>query len=186
MSSELDFAPVYVFYNKQVDSEWRWSYQIYLVVFRICLLSPFSSFKWSYLRVGLPISSTGVDLMLWAHEHSYERLFPIYDRQVREHIGVTRIAWRSQDNFYSAVPDGSYFSSLFFMVDLQWISWAALYQPLCSSTFNHRISGRLITYGWGTLGLISGSYSQPLNSWTKFVILLTVNHTILIMLVQRI
>ena len=186
MSCELDFAPVYVFYNKQVDSEWRWSYQIYLVVFRICLLSPFFSFKWSYLRVGLSISSTGVDLMLWAHEHSYERLFPIYDRQVREHIGVTRIAWRSQDNFYSAVPDGSYFSSLFFVVDLQWISWAALYQPLCSSTFNHRISGRLITYGWGTLGLISGSYSQPLNSWTKFVILLTVNHTILIMLVQRI
>ena len=75
---------------------------------------------------------------------------------------------------------------LFFVVDLQWISWAALYQPLCSSTFNHRISGRLITYGWGTLGLISGSYSQPLNSWTRFVILLTVNHTILIMLVQRI
>ena len=172
MSSELDFAPVYVFYNKQVDSEWRWRYQIYLVVLRICLLSPFFS--------------TGVDLMLWAHEHSYERLFPIYDRQVREHIGVTRIAWRSQDNFYSAVPDGSYFSFLFFVVDLQWISWAALYQPLCSSTFNHRISGRLITYGWGTLGLISGSYSQPLNSWTRFVILLTVNHTILIMLVQRI
>ena len=84
MSCELDFAPVYVFYNKQVDLEWRWSYQIYLVVFRICLLSPFFSFKWSYLRVGLPISSTGVDLMLWAHEHSYERLFPIYDRQVRE------------------------------------------------------------------------------------------------------
>lgn len=24
----------------------------------------------------------GVDLTIWAHEHSYERMFPIYNRQV--------------------------------------------------------------------------------------------------------
>lgn len=27
---------------------------------------------------------SGVDLELWAHEHSYERLWPIYNYQVRE------------------------------------------------------------------------------------------------------
>ena len=26
---------------------------------------------------------SGVDLMIWAHEHSYERLYPVYNRRVR-------------------------------------------------------------------------------------------------------
>ena len=30
---------------------------------------------------------SGVDLQLWAHEHSYERLWPIYNYQVREASG---------------------------------------------------------------------------------------------------
>ena len=46
----------------------------------------------SQIRTGLPIThayaleplfdAAGVDLMLWAHEHSYERMWPVYNRTV--------------------------------------------------------------------------------------------------------
>jgi len=46
----------------------------------------------SRIRTGMPdthaygleklFHTYGVDLMLWAHEHSYERLFPVYNRTV--------------------------------------------------------------------------------------------------------
>ena len=49
--------------------------------------------NFSQIRVGLPNTHAygleklfwkyGVDLELWAHEHSYERMYPVYNRRVR-------------------------------------------------------------------------------------------------------
>ena len=56
----------------------------------VCLTVTISDFFVCYLFVDVVdmvstiiFDFSGVDLMIWAHEHSYERLYPVYNRTVR-------------------------------------------------------------------------------------------------------
>ena len=75
--------------------------------------------------------------MIWAHEHSYERLFPLYKMQVRYRI--FRIHKFKEPLFYLVTTS----HRAFFVAGLQWITGGAIHQPLRPSSCNYWVSGML-------------------------------------------
>lgn len=50
----------------------------------------------------------GVDMALWGHEHIYERLWPVYNREVRLFLHLARTVCTSYISLLLQVMNGSY------------------------------------------------------------------------------